>query len=146
MPSEFYEYFAENMKALHLPAPESLFGTVTTATATIGSMIKYIQLYGTKATVREMILTLPGAFAGAGKGCVGFATAASEAIVVIGAVSAAYYVGACIGSLAIATKKYFCTEVSIGECLTTAVFHGLETPSWLQLTLAANPALLGRRF
>ncbi len=145
MPKQFYNHFADNMKALHLPAPESLFGTITTATASIGSMMKYIQTYGTKATVREMLLTLPGAFSGAGGGSIGFATAASEAILVIGAVSAAYYVGACLGSLAVATKKSLSTEASIAECLSTAVLHGIDTPPWLQNTLAANPALLGRR-
>ena len=90
-------------------------------------------------------MTLPGAATGAGGGAVGFATAASEAILVIGAVSAAYYVGACLGSLAVATKKSFSTEVSIAECLTAAVLNGIETPSWLQSTLAVHPALLGRR-
>lgn len=145
MPTGFYDHFSANMRALHLPAPESLFGTVTTATASIGSMVKYVQTYGTRVTLREMLMTLPGAVSGAGGGAVGYATAGSEAILVIGAVSAAYYVGACLGSLAVATKKTISTELSIAECLSNALFHGIDTPSWVRSTLATHPALLGRR-
>lgn len=144
MPNTFYIHFANNMKALNLPAPESLFGTLTTATASIGAMVKYIQTYGTKATVREMFMTLPGAAAGAGGGAVGFATAASEALLVVGAVSAAYYIGACLGSLAVATKNTVIKDVSVAECLSTAFVNGIQTPPWLIMTLTTYPALLGR--
>ena len=34
--SEFYRYFKENMEALGLPAPESLFGSVTMAVESAG--------------------------------------------------------------------------------------------------------------
>lgn len=145
MPNNFYQHFADNMKALNLPAPESLFGTLTTATGSIGAMVKYIQTFGTKATVREMFMTLPGAVSGAGGGAVGFATAASEALLVVGAVSAAYYIGACLGSLAVATKRTVIKEVSVAECLSTAVANGIETPQWLLYTLTSYPSLLGWR-
>lgn len=58
MSKGFYDHFSENMKALNLPAPESLFGTITTATESIGAMVKYVQTYGSRATVREMLMTL----------------------------------------------------------------------------------------
>jgi hypothetical protein len=141
MSKKFYDYFSENMKALNLPAPESLFGTLTAATASIGSMVKFVQNYGTRTTVAEMIITLPGAVAGAGGGVVGFATAASEGLLVVGALSAAYYVGACIGSLAVATGRSFSGGLSIADCLSTAALHGIETPQWLQDTLSTNIAL-----
>lgn len=144
MAKSFYDYFSENMKALNLPAPESLFGSITTATGSIGAMVKYVQTYGTKATVREMLMTLPGAVSGAGGGAAGYATAASEALLVIGAVSAAYYVGACLGSLAVATTKAISTEVSIADCLSTALAYRIDTPFWLLSTLATNPVLLAR--
>ena len=60
MSKSFYELFKENMAGLNLPAPESLFGTLTTATGSIGAMVKFIQVYGTRVTVSELILTLPG--------------------------------------------------------------------------------------
>ena len=141
MAKGFYDHFNENMKTLGLPAPRSLFGTLTTATATIGAMVKLIQTYGTKATVAEMIGTLPGAAAGAGGGTVGFASAASEGLFVLGALSAAFYVGACIGSLAVATGKSLSGGLSVVDCLTVATVHRIETPPWLRETLSTNPTL-----
>jgi hypothetical protein len=143
MSKTFYEYFKENMTPLNLPAPETLFGTLTTATTTIGTMMKFIQTYGTRATVSEMILTLPGAATGAGGGIVGISVAASEMLFAVGALSAAYYIGACIGSLAVATGKKFSGGVSLVDCLSTAKQYGIDTPQWLQQTLSSNLAMLG---
>ena len=137
----FYGYFNENMEALHLPAPYGLFGTLTTATATIGAMVKLVEKFGTRVTVAELIKTLPGAVAGAGGGAVGIATGASECLLVAGAVSAAYYVGACIGSLAVATGKTLSGGISIADCLSVANANRIETPPWLIATLHTNPQL-----
>ena len=143
MPKSFYELFKENMAELNLPAPESLFGTLTTATGSIGAMVKFIQVYGTRVTVSELILTLPGAAVGAGGGIVGVSAAASEMLLVVGALSATYYIGACIGSLAVATGKKFSGVVSFHVCLATANQHGIDTPQWLQLVISNNLAFLG---
>lgn len=76
----FYSYFKENMDALGLPAPASLFGTLT----------------------------------------------------------AAYYVGACIGSLAVATGKYLSGGLSILDCINTANEYGFQA-HWLGNFLNRNP-------
>ncbi|MCG8552695.1 MAG: hypothetical protein MI799_20000 [Desulfobacterales bacterium] len=56
----FYGYFKENMDALGLPAPASLFGTLTAAVSSIGAMSNYVKTFGTSVTIREMIVALPG--------------------------------------------------------------------------------------
>jgi hypothetical protein len=140
----FYQYFEENMRAMGLPAPSSLFGSLTTATATIGAMATYVKTYGTTTTVSEMLLTLPGAAAGAGGGAVGAAAVASEGLLVMGALSAAFYVGACIGSLAVATGRTLAGGLSIADCFFVADKHGIPTGSWLMDTLARNPSLRHR--
>lgn len=138
----FYQYFKQNMEETGLPAPMSLFGTLSTATASIGAMTTYISTYGTSTTVSEMLLTLPGAAAGAGGGVVGFATAVSEGLLVVGALSAAFYVGACIGSLAVATGKKLSNGISIADCFASANRHGIQTDIWLRHILVRHPALL----
>ncbi|GFO62503.1 hypothetical protein M1B72_21130 [Geomonas paludis] len=41
--SEFYKYFKQNMDALNLPAPESIFGTVQSAVANTTVIVSYIE-------------------------------------------------------------------------------------------------------
>lgn len=53
--SDFYKYFKENMDVLNLPAPENLYGSVATAQASISGMLVYIDKFGTRVTVLEMI-------------------------------------------------------------------------------------------
>lgn len=137
----FYQYFEQNMKELGLPAPTSLFGTLSIATGTIGAMATFVKTYGTTTTVAEMIGTLPGAATGAGGGAVGTATALSEVLLVIGSLSAAFYVGACIGSLAVATGKKLSGGLSISDYFVSARIYGIQTDGWLIPTLVKNPAL-----
>ena len=88
--SDFYKYFKENMEALGLmPPPESLFGTQQLAIGTISTILGCIEKFGTKVTVMEVI--------GAGTRL--------EQLAVVSAAGAAYYVGALIGSLAVATGR-----------------------------------------
>jgi len=44
--SDFYEYFKENMDALGLPAPSSLFGNAQLATATAATLIGLVEKFG----------------------------------------------------------------------------------------------------
>ena len=44
--SGFYKYFKENMEALGLAAPESLFGTLQTAIGTAATILSQIDKYG----------------------------------------------------------------------------------------------------
>ena len=44
--SGFYKYFKENMEALGLAAPESLFGMLKTAIGTAATILSQIDKYG----------------------------------------------------------------------------------------------------
>lgn len=91
--SDFYKYFSENMDALHLPAPHSLFSTAKQAKETIGALAGATRAFGTKATVGEIIGTIPNL------------AAAADLITLGSAISASFYLGACIGSLAVALGR-----------------------------------------
>ena len=124
----FYDYFKENMEALGLPCPKTLFGTLTSATATTGAIVAVVEKFGTSVTIGELI--------GAG--------VLSEALLVVGGVSAAFYAGACVGSLAVATGQTLADGLSIADLFACATKHEIDTPMWLHDTLSTNPVLLNR--
>jgi hypothetical protein len=49
----FYSYFKENMDGLGLPAPESLFGTLSSATATAATILSQIDKFGKVVAFRR---------------------------------------------------------------------------------------------
>ncbi|MGD9364524.1 MAG: hypothetical protein PVH87_02430 [Desulfobacteraceae bacterium] len=51
----FYKYFKENMESLGLPAPESLFGNVTSATATSATIVAAVEKFGAEVSIGELI-------------------------------------------------------------------------------------------
>ena len=77
----FSRAFQDNMSALGLPAPNSLFSSLTAALAKLGAMLNAFKSVGPTATVAEMI----------------GATVLKEKLDVIGVMAASYYVGAVIG-------------------------------------------------
>jgi hypothetical protein len=85
----FSRAFRDNMSALGLPAPNSLFSSLTTALANLGAMLNAFKSVGPSATVAEMI----------------GATVLKEKLDVIGVMAASYYVGAVIGSVIVATES-----------------------------------------
>jgi hypothetical protein len=92
--SDFYKAFKGNMDAMGLPAPASLFGSLTVALASTSAIAGCIAKLGTSATLSEVMLTLPFVAGGAAA-----AAGIAEIATALGAVSAAFYLGACIGSL-----------------------------------------------
>lgn len=84
--SNFYRYFKENMDELGLPSPESLFGSMQVALSNATVFVTQLDKFGRRVTVGELI--------GAGTRL--------ERLGVVGALSASYYVGAVIGSIAVA--------------------------------------------
>ncbi|GAB3410353.1 hypothetical protein NX774_05290 [Massilia agilis] len=127
--SDFYKYFKENMEALGLnPPPESLFGTQQLALGTISTMLTYVDKFGTKVTVLEM------AFAGT----------RLEQLATVGAVGAAYYAGAAIGSLAVATGRTISGGTSLGDVLFEASKRGLGRP-WLTSLFHRMPGIYDPR-
>jgi len=124
------------MEALGLPCPESLFGSVGAALSTLGSIIAALDKLGPKATMAQIV---KGAVAvGAGGPAI---TAAGRVLLGAGAVLASYYVGACIGSLAVATGRSLSGGMSIADIFDCAKRHGIPTPAELQKTLIAFPEI-----
>lgn len=80
--SEFYQHFKEDMDALGLAAPETLFANATPALATATALATQIDKFGSKVTLMEIV--------GAGTRL--------EKLAVVGACSAAFYAGAVVGA------------------------------------------------
>jgi hypothetical protein len=133
--SDFYKYFKENMEDLGLTAPpESLYGTQALAISTISTILAYIDKFGTKVTVMEM--------AGAGTRL--------EQLAVLGGLGAAYYAGAAIGSLAVATGRTISGGTSLSDVLFEASRRGFGRP-WLTSLFHRRPGIYdpsvsGRKF
>lgn len=122
--SDFYKYFKENMDGLGLPAPETLFGSLQAATGNAVVILSQIDKFGKTVTIRELI--------GAGTKL--------EALGMIGACSAAFYVGAVVGSIAVATGRSASGGTSLTDVLVTALRTGLNRP-WMTPTLQRYPGL-----
>lgn len=132
--SDFYKYFRENMTDLGLTAPDSLFGTQQTAVATITTLLAFTDKYGAKVTVGELI--------GAGTKL--------ERLGAVGAVCAAFYVGAAIGSLAVATGRTLSGGTSLADVL-FEVSRWDWKREWLPSLLHRRPGIydpnvLGRKY
>lgn len=124
----FISYFEENMNALGLPAPTTLFGTAKAAMANAALIIGTIEKLGASTTIAEVI--------GAGTGM--------EVLATIGFMGASYYVGAVIGSLVIATQRFASCGASLTDVIQWALRNGLNPP-WLRQHLAQNREIYDRR-
>ena len=91
---EFYQAFKRRMDWVGLPVPVSLFGTLSAAIASTGAIAGAIAKIGMTATMSEILLTIPFAAGG-----VTVAAGIAEITAALGAVAAAFYLGACIGAL-----------------------------------------------
>jgi hypothetical protein len=122
--SDFYIYYKENMEALGLAAPDSLFGTQQLAIGTISTLVACVDKFGTRVTVMEII--------GAGTKL--------ELLAAVGAVGAAFYVGAAIGSLAVAAGRTLGGGASLADVLFEALQWRLGRP-WLTSLLHQRPEI-----
>lgn len=122
--SDFYKYFKENMEALGLSAPDSLFGSQQLAIGTISTILAFTDKFGTRVTVLDMI--------GAGTKL--------ELLAAVGAVGAAYYAGAAIGSLAVAAGRTLSGGTSIADVLFEASRRRFTRP-WLTSLLLSSPGI-----
>jgi hypothetical protein len=113
------------MESLGLTAPPaSLYGTQALAISTISAILAYLDKFGTKVTVIEL--------AGAGTKL--------ERLTVIGTLGAAYYAGAAIGSLAVATGRTMSGGTSIADVLFEASKQGWNR-TWLTSLFHRRPGL-----
>ncbi len=83
-PGDFKKYFNENMKAMNLPVPSTLFDNFNAAIANAWLILEALNTPGKGATIAEIIK----------------ATTGLEKLKVSAILGAAYYVGAAIGSIA----------------------------------------------
>ncbi len=113
--SEFYKYFKENMDSLNLAAPNELFATAQLSIANVMAILTLVDKLGPSTTIRLII--------GAGTRL--------EKLSVVGSMLAAGYVGAVIGSIAVATGR----SVAGGTTLAEA---GESLASVLRLTSRHN--------
>ena len=107
----FYDYFKESMDSLGLPAPTSLFNTLQTATANISAMLATITKLGKSATIVEVIGTATGK------------TLALDVIAALAGVTAAFYVGACVGALAYASGQFLRDNLWTSNDATWQIVH-----------------------
>jgi hypothetical protein len=122
--SDFYRYFKENMDSLGLPAPESLFGSLTTAVATATTLLSQIDKFGKTVTVGELIM----------------AGNRLEKLAIVGACSAAFYAGAVIGSIAVAAGRTWSGGTSLADVLFFASNNRLNR-EWLSTCLFNCPGI-----
>jgi hypothetical protein len=110
----FYTYFKNNMEAMGLSAPKELFGTFEKSIGAAFAISKAVETYGTKVTIGELI--------GAGTIAEGLGTMVT--------VAAAYYLGAVLGSIAIATGQSLSGGSTIADVLYLAEKHKISR-SWV---------------
>jgi len=122
--SDFYKYFKQNMDGLGLPAPESLFGSVQTAVGNLTVILANIDKFGKTVTVGEVI----------------GATTKLERLGAVATLSASFYVGACIGSLAVATGRDIAGGTSLADVLSFARQNHISRP-WLASALHSWPGV-----
>ncbi|MDB6145543.1 MAG: hypothetical protein JWP80_4587 [Pseudomonas sp.] len=120
----FYLYFKENMESLGLPAPETLFGSVTSAVATATTILSQVDKFGKSVTIGELIV----------------AGARLEKLAMVGACSAAFYAGAVIGSIAVAIGRTWSGGTSLADVLFTASRYNLNR-EWLSTCLFSCPGI-----
>jgi hypothetical protein len=120
----FYHYFRENMQSLGLPAPESLFGTLQMALSTSATLIGHIDKFGKHVTIRELI--------GAGLRI--------EKLSMIATLSGAFYAGAVIGSIAVASGRSLSGGTSLADVMWDLRCRGLKR-NWLAEIIRRHPAI-----
>lgn len=126
--ADFYTYFKENMESLGLPAPQGLFGSLSAAVGNAAAILSQIDKFGKRVTIREII--------GAGTRL--------EGIGCIAGCAAAFYLGAVIGSLAVAGGRSLAGGTSLVEVLFMAKKYKLDR-QWLAPTLMRWPAIHDRK-
>ncbi|HBO0859708.1 hypothetical protein KKY53_10675 [Pseudomonas aeruginosa] len=112
---DFKKYFDENMGALGLPVPSTMFDSYQTAIGTASTLVGTVATLGKGATVGELI----------------GATVGLEKLAVAASLSAAAYTGAAIGSIAVASGRSLSCGTSIADFLvftrqTNLHFKGAE--------------------
>jgi hypothetical protein len=124
---DFNKYFTENMNELGLVVPSGLFHTKEKAIAIATAISSAIEKLGPGATMAEI--------AGA--------TTALEKLAVVGAVMASGYVGAVIGSIAVATGRSLGCGYRISDMFVFLEHNNLKFNNW-NAFYAHNPQTMDK--
>lgn len=132
----FVHHFEENMKALGLPAPTTIYTSSVAIIAAVKSMSDIIGTYGRSASLTQLAMRATWGFALSG--------VVSRVAGIVLALRASYYVGACIGSAAVATRKSMgCGTTTVADVMNWARKNGIYE-SWIEGELLSNPQILAR--
>lgn len=133
----FTHHFEENMRALGLPAPNSIYTTVVAVVGALKGMSDVISTYGRTTTTTQLAMRITWGYS--------IAPIIARASGFILAVGAAYYVGAMIGSAAVAVyKSAGCSgPVSVADVVAWARSQDIDA-QWLEAELISNPEILAR--
>ncbi len=111
---DFKKYFNENMKELGLPIPSTLFDNLSVAIANAGLILEALNTLGKGATIGEIIK----------------ATTGLEKLKVAASLGAAYYIGAVIGSISVASGRSLGCGYRISDMITFLKHNNLEFKGW----------------
>ncbi len=124
-PGDFKSYFNENMQALNLPVPDTLFDNFNAAIANAGLLLEALNTLGKGATMKEIVI----------------ATSGLEKLKVAAAIGASFYIGAVIGSLAVASGRSLSCGSRIADMFVFLYTNDLIFDDW-QKFYRANPEIL----
>lgn len=122
---DFNKYFTENMNQLGLSVPASLFDSAEKAVSVATAMVATLTQLSKGATIAELV----------------GATTGLEKLLVIGSLSAAGYVGAVIGSIAVATGRVTGCGSQISDLFVRK--YQLKFKGW-HMFYASNPQILNK--
>ncbi|MFC4258559.1 hypothetical protein ACFOZ5_05850 [Marinobacter lacisalsi] len=122
---DFHRYFKENMNDLGLPVPEGIFDSYTAATSNVTVLFAALKTLGSGATMGELV----------------GATVGFEKLLVAGAVGASYYLGAAVGSVAVATGRSLSCGTRMSDLFALIEEHDMEFSNW-DIFFQANPGII----
>lgn len=125
---DFKKYFTQNMKSLGLPVPTSLFDTYQAAIATATTLLGTLATLGKGATMAEII----------------GATVGLEKLAIAASIGASAYVGAVIGSIAVASGRSISCGTSISDFFTFVRRNNLNFKG-ASTFYASNPQILNKK-
>lgn len=126
---DFKKYFNENMSDLGLPVPQTLFDSYTAAIANTGLILEAIRTLGSNATIGEVVK----------------ATTGLEKLKVAAAIGASYYVGAVIGSIAVASGRSLGCGYKISDMFVFLDRHNLKFDDWNDFYVK-NPEIMDKNY
>ena len=124
---DFKKYFNENMQDLGLPVPQTLFDNFNAAVANAGLILEAIGTLGRGATMAEVIK----------------ATTGLEKLKVAASLGASFYVGAVIGSIAVARGRSLGCGYRITDMFVFLHQNNLQFEGWNAFYII-NPEILDK--